>query len=47
MKRFLDRRTLLAVAVLILAPLIWFAPVILGGKTLIPADNLFQFQPWA
>ncbi|MCB9154756.1 MAG: polysaccharide biosynthesis C-terminal domain-containing protein [Caldilineae bacterium] len=47
MKRFLDRRTILAVAVLILAPLLWFAPVILGGKTLIPADNLYQFQPWA
>jgi len=47
MKRFLDPRTLLAVAVLCLAPLVWFAPVIVGGKTLAPADNLFQFQPWA
>jgi O-antigen/teichoic acid export membrane protein len=27
-------------------PLLWFAPQTLGGKTLLPADNLFQFAPW-
>ncbi|MGC8786976.1 MAG: hypothetical protein ACP5Q1_06075, partial [Anaerolineae bacterium] len=25
---------------------IFFWPVILGGKTLLPLDNLFAFQPW-
>ncbi len=33
-------------AVLFLLPLLWFWPVVLGGKTLLPADNLFTFQPW-
>ena len=31
---------------LLLLPLLWFAPQALGGKTLIPADNLFASQPW-
>ena len=31
---------------LVLLPLIWFWPVVFGGKTLLPADNLFTFQPW-
>lgn len=25
---------------------IFFAPVIFGGQTLLPADNLFTFEPW-
>ncbi len=33
-------------AVLVGLPLLWFWPVILGGKTLLPADNLYTFQPW-
>ncbi len=37
----------LIVAGLLALPLVFFAPVTLGGKTLLPADNLFQFQPWA
>ncbi|NPA91045.1 MAG: oligosaccharide flippase family protein [Chloroflexi bacterium] len=32
--------------VLILLPLLWFWPVVLGGKTLLPADNLYTFFPW-
>lgn len=31
---------------LLLLPLLWFAPQALGNKTLLPADNLFQFPPW-
>ena len=31
---------------LLLLPLLWFAPQVLGGKTLLPADNLFAFEPW-
>lgn len=38
---------LLLLAGLLILPLILFAPVTLGGKTLIPADNLYQFEPWA
>ncbi len=30
----------------LLLPLLWFAPVLWGGRTLIPADNLFAFEPW-
>jgi O-antigen/teichoic acid export membrane protein len=30
-----------------LLPLAFFWQVTLGGRTLIPADNLYQFQPWA
>lgn len=42
-----QNRSLLAGAILLLVPLLWFAPVILGGRTLLPADNLYQFEPWA
>ena len=31
----------------LLLPLLLYAPVTLGNKTMIPADNLFQWQPWA
>jgi len=31
---------------LLLLPLLWFAPQALGNKTLLPADNLFQYPPW-
>jgi O-antigen/teichoic acid export membrane protein len=36
----------LIVAGLLLLPLLFFAPVTLGGKTQIPADNLYQYEPW-
>lgn len=41
------RRTDLAIllALLFLA-LLFFSPVTLGGKTLLPADNAFAWQPW-
>ncbi|MCK4471825.1 MAG: hypothetical protein KAW49_08580, partial [Anaerolineae bacterium] len=31
---------------LLLLPLLLFAPVALGPKTLLPADNLFSFEPY-
>ncbi len=37
---------LTALFVLFILPLLWFWPVVLGGKTLLPADNLYTFQPW-
>ncbi|HZY40823.1 MAG TPA: hypothetical protein VFF59_02385, partial [Anaerolineae bacterium] len=41
------RRTdLLILAILLVLPLMLFGSVALGGQTLLPADNLFQFQPW-
>ena len=36
----------LAAAILFLLPLLLFAPVTLGGKTLLPAENLFSFEPY-
>ncbi|MEZ4637982.1 MAG: hypothetical protein R2856_23980 [Caldilineaceae bacterium] len=27
-------------------PILWFAPVLFGGRTLIPFDNLYNFEPW-
>lgn len=38
---------LLIIAGLFLFPLLYFFPVTIGGKTLIPADNLYQVEPWA
>jgi O-antigen/teichoic acid export membrane protein len=35
-----------AVCVLLILPLILFWPVTLGSKTLIPADNLYQWEPY-
>jgi len=36
---------LIALGLLVL-PLLFFWPVIFGGKTLIPFDNLYAFEPW-
>ncbi len=47
MRHLAKNRSILVGLVLLAVPLIWFAPVVLGGKTLLPADNLYQFQPWA
>ena len=47
MHHIAKNRSILAVLILLVVPLIWFAPVVLGGNTLLPADNLYQFQPWA
>ena len=38
--------TLACVLVLLVVPLTLFIPVTLGGRTLLPADNLFQYQPF-
>jgi O-antigen/teichoic acid export membrane protein len=38
---------LLIVAALFVLPLAFFWQVTLGDRTLLPADNLYQFQPWA
>ena len=40
------RYLLLAAFLFLLLPFLWFAPVIIGGKTLLPADILYTFQPW-
>ena len=40
------RADLLILAVLFLLPLLLFWPVTLGGKTLLPVDNVYQWQPW-
>ena len=40
------RLDVLIVLFLFLLPLLWFAPQVLGGKTLLPADNLFASEPW-
>ncbi len=40
------RPELLSLAILTVLPLIWFAPVLFTGKTLLPYDNLYQFEPW-
>ncbi len=40
------RADALVILALLLLPLLWFAPQALGGKTLLPADNLYQYPPW-
>ena len=40
------RADLLALGLLLLLPLLWFAPVLFLGKTLLPFDNLYTFEPW-
>ena len=37
---------LICLAVLLILPLILFGPVTTGGKTLVPADNLYQWEPY-
>ena len=37
---------LAAILFLAFLPLLWLGPVVLGGRTLLPADNLFAFEPW-
>jgi O-antigen/teichoic acid export membrane protein len=40
------RQDLLAILILAVLALAFFWPVTVGGKTLLPADNLFAFEPW-
>jgi hypothetical protein len=45
----LKRQDVIAVALLLLMPLAWFNQVLVpgwSGKTLLPFDNLYQFEPW-
>ncbi len=37
---------LLILLPLIILPLLWFSPVLFTSKTLLPYDNLYQFEPW-
>jgi len=48
MRRFFRANwfTLLCVAFLFALPFVLFAPVTLGGKTLLPADILYQYEPF-
>lgn len=41
------RIDILVVAGFLILPLVLFANVTLGGGTMLPVDNLFQWQPWA
>jgi O-antigen/teichoic acid export membrane protein len=46
----MNRRWQLDLGILVflfLIPLALFAPVTLGGRTILPADNLYQYEPWA
>ena len=45
MKRF--RTDLLFLLGFLLLPLLLFGSVTLGGKTMLPVDNLFQWAPWS
>ena len=40
------RADALIIIALLLLPLLWFAPQVLGDRTILPADNLFQYPPW-
>ena len=43
------RGDLFAILALFILPLLWFAPVLfpaLTGRTLLPYDNLYAFEPW-
>jgi len=40
------RADLLALLVLLILPFLFFWPVVFGGRTLVPADNLFAWEPW-
>jgi O-antigen/teichoic acid export membrane protein len=42
----LRRPDLVIVIVLLLLPVLWFSAQTVGGKTLLPVDNLFAFKPW-
>ncbi len=47
MFKAVHRRDLLAALILLIPPLLLFWPVTVGPYTLLPADNLFAFEPWA
>jgi O-antigen/teichoic acid export membrane protein len=41
-----QRYDLVIIVALLALPLLWFWPQTIGGRTLLPADNLYQYQPW-
>lgn len=49
MKRLLRAYSadILIILGLLVLPFLLFADVTVGGRTMVPADNLFQWQPWA
>jgi len=40
------KRDYFVLLLLFLLPLLFFGPVVFGGKTVLPADNIYQYQPW-
>ncbi|MEM7030119.1 MAG: oligosaccharide flippase family protein [Chloroflexota bacterium] len=46
MPNLITRRDVLAAIILFVLPLILFAPVTLGSKTLLPVENRFTFEPY-
>ncbi len=46
MSRAINRQDVLAALLLFLFPLLLFWPVTVGPYTLLPADNLFAYEPW-
>ncbi|MGQ9554828.1 MAG: oligosaccharide flippase family protein [Anaerolineae bacterium] len=40
------RADVLALILLAILPFLFFWPVVFGGKTLVPVDNLFAWEPW-
>ena len=47
MFRAINRQDFLAALILFILPLFLFWPVTIGSSTLLPADNLFAYEPWA
>ena len=45
--RSISRNDLISIFALLMLPLILFWDVTIGGRTMLPVDNLFQWQPWA
>jgi hypothetical protein len=44
--KFISKQDILAAAILFILPLMLFAPVTLGSKTLLPVENRFTFEPY-
>ena len=40
------RQDLAIILVFLILPILFFWPVTLGGKTMLPADNVFVWEPW-
>ncbi len=41
------RQDLIIIALYILLPILFLWPVTIGGQTMVPADNVFVWEPWA